>query len=122
MSAKRAAAFAKRLLQCALPGPPHFACGALLLVSEVLKAQPALWAGMLQPEDNTAAAPALPHALAPTDEGEAEAFRDLDEPEEESGQAGGGTAQPQPSHTQGAGAEAGRPAWPKPGYYDMHKR
>ena len=37
VSPKRCAAFAKRLLQVALPGPAHFACGALLLVSEVLK-------------------------------------------------------------------------------------
>jgi hypothetical protein len=37
VSTKRAAAFAKRLLQVALPGPAHFVCGALLLVSEVLK-------------------------------------------------------------------------------------
>jgi hypothetical protein len=37
VSTKRAAAFAKRLLQVAIPGPPHFACGSLLLISEVLK-------------------------------------------------------------------------------------
>lgn len=37
VSTKRAAAFAKRLLQVALPGPAHFTCGALLLISEVLK-------------------------------------------------------------------------------------
>eukprot|EP00983_Pelagomonas_calceolata_P112063 1159846-Pelagomonas_calceolata.AAC.8 len=37
VSPKRAAAFAKRLLQVAIPAPAHFACGALLLLSEVLK-------------------------------------------------------------------------------------
>ncbi|KAL6757303.1 CBF/Mak21 family-domain-containing protein [Haematococcus lacustris] len=51
ISTKRCAAFSKRLLQTAVLAPPAFACGSLLLVSEVLKAQPALWAGVLQPED-----------------------------------------------------------------------
>ncbi|KAJ9505795.1 hypothetical protein QJQ45_006511 [Haematococcus lacustris] len=51
VSTKRCAAFSKRLLQTAVLAPPAFACGSLLLVSEVLKAQPALWAGVLQPED-----------------------------------------------------------------------
>lgn len=37
MSGKRAAAFAKRLLQVAQESPPHFACGCLLLTSELLK-------------------------------------------------------------------------------------
>ena len=47
MSAKRAAAFAKRLLQVAQEAPPHFACGCLLLTSELLKARGAGlgWAG-----------------------------------------------------------------------------
>jgi len=30
--------------------PPPFACGVLLLVSEVLRDQPALWAGVTQAE------------------------------------------------------------------------
>ncbi|GFH22680.1 CBF domain-containing protein [Haematococcus lacustris] len=42
VSTKRCAAFSKRLLQTAVLAPPAFACGSLLLVSEVLKAQPAL--------------------------------------------------------------------------------
>ena len=37
VSAKRTAAFAKRLLQVAQEAPGHFACGCLLLTSELLK-------------------------------------------------------------------------------------
>jgi ribosome biogenesis protein MAK21 len=37
ISSRRAAAFAKRLLQLAQEAPPHFACGCLLLTSELLK-------------------------------------------------------------------------------------
>ena len=39
-AARRAAAFAKRLLQAALHAPPAFACGALMLVSQLLQARP----------------------------------------------------------------------------------
>lgn len=51
-SSKRVAAFAKRLLQSASYGPPAYGCGAVLLLSEVMKVQPSLWAGVQQPEDN----------------------------------------------------------------------
>lgn len=37
VSHKRTCAFAKRLLQVALESPANFACGCLILVSEVLK-------------------------------------------------------------------------------------
>jgi hypothetical protein len=37
ISSRRASAFAKRLLQLAQEAPPHFACGCLLLTSELLK-------------------------------------------------------------------------------------
>ncbi|KAG0631987.1 hypothetical protein M758_1G296500 [Ceratodon purpureus] len=47
---RRMAAFAKRLTQVALHQPPNFACGCLLVLSEVLKARPSLWDGILQPE------------------------------------------------------------------------
>eukprot|EP00897_Mesotaenium_endlicherianum_P007143 jgi/Mesen1/6457/ME000033S05757 len=43
IDSKRIAAFAKRLLQVAMQQPPQFACGVLMLLSEVLKARPALW-------------------------------------------------------------------------------
>ncbi|EFN54473.1 hypothetical protein CHLNCDRAFT_52919 [Chlorella variabilis] len=42
VSSRRSAAFAKRLLQVAQESPPHFACGCLLLTSELLKARPGL--------------------------------------------------------------------------------
>ncbi|GAB2268951.1 hypothetical protein Dimus_003889 [Dionaea muscipula] len=47
---KRVAAFSKRLLQVALQQPPQYACGCLFLLSEVLKARPALWTVVLQSE------------------------------------------------------------------------
>ncbi|KXZ46949.1 hypothetical protein GPECTOR_39g443 [Gonium pectorale] len=51
VSVKRVAAFAKRLLQLAAAAQPNWACGALLLLSQVLAAQPALWASITHPED-----------------------------------------------------------------------
>ncbi|ERN00655.1 CCAAT/enhancer-binding protein zeta [Amborella trichopoda] len=47
---RRVSAFSKRLLQVALQQPPQYACGCLLLLSEVLKARPPLWNTMLQNE------------------------------------------------------------------------
>ncbi|CAI5466910.1 unnamed protein product [Closterium sp. Yama58-4] len=49
----RIAAFAKRLLQVALQQQATFACGALLLISQVLKLRPMLWTAILEPEANT---------------------------------------------------------------------
>ncbi|MCO5553080.1 hypothetical protein L7F22_006601 [Adiantum nelumboides] len=51
INSKRTAAFAKRLLQVALQGAPHFACGCLLLLSEILKSRPTLWYAVTQSED-----------------------------------------------------------------------
>ncbi|GLI62277.1 hypothetical protein VaNZ11_004885, partial [Volvox africanus] len=51
VSVKRVAAFAKRLLQLAAAAQPNWACGALLLISQVLAVQPALWASITHPED-----------------------------------------------------------------------
>ncbi|KAG0477200.1 hypothetical protein HPP92_014041 [Vanilla planifolia] len=47
---RRVSAFSKRLLQVALQRPPHFTCGCLFLLSEVLKAKPPLWTLALQKE------------------------------------------------------------------------
>ncbi|XXG53403.1 hypothetical protein AAC387_Pa03g1495 [Persea americana] len=47
---KRVSAFSKRLLQVALQQPPQYACGCLLILSDILKARPALWNMMLQNE------------------------------------------------------------------------
>jgi hypothetical protein len=51
VSARRVAAFIKRMLQFAAGAPAHVACGVLMVVSEVLKAKPVLWAAVLEPED-----------------------------------------------------------------------
>jgi ribosome biogenesis protein MAK21 len=51
INSDRMSAFAKRLTQVALHQPPQFACGCLLLLSEILKTRPSLWNGILQPED-----------------------------------------------------------------------
>ena len=48
---RRAAAFVKRLLQVSVEAPSQFACGCLFMLSELLKSMPALWNGILQPED-----------------------------------------------------------------------
>lgn len=51
VSPKRVAAFAKRLLQVASEAPANFACGCLVLTSELLKSRPGLWNAVLQAED-----------------------------------------------------------------------
>eukprot|EP01025_Chloroclados_australasicus_P051638 TRINITY_DN6023_c0_g1_i4.p1 TRINITY_DN6023_c0_g1~~TRINITY_DN6023_c0_g1_i4.p1 ORF type:complete len:555 (+),score=132.22 TRINITY_DN6023_c0_g1_i4:115-1779(+) len=50
----RIAAFVKRLLQVSMVAPAHFACGVLLIISEVLKKHPGLFPAIMQPEDNDA--------------------------------------------------------------------
>ncbi|KAG6477513.1 hypothetical protein ZIOFF_066780 [Zingiber officinale] len=50
LNMKRVAAFSKRLLQVALQRPPHYACGCLFMMSELLKAKPPLWGTVLQTE------------------------------------------------------------------------
>ncbi|KAH7422635.1 hypothetical protein KP509_12G018100 [Ceratopteris richardii] len=51
LNLKRIAAIVKRLMQVALQAAPHFACGCLLLVSELLKLRPMLWHAVTQPEN-----------------------------------------------------------------------
>ena len=51
VSARRVAAFIKRILQFATSAPANVACGALVIVSEVLKEKSVLWAAVLEPED-----------------------------------------------------------------------
>ncbi|KAK9820060.1 hypothetical protein WJX72_005600 [[Myrmecia] bisecta] len=77
VSAKRTAALAKRLLQVAQEQAPPFICGALMLLSELMKERPALWNAILQPEDNG---------------DDVEHFEDLADPE-------GVAADPKPSTT-----------------------
>eukprot|EP01023_Acetabularia_acetabulum_P059807 TRINITY_DN7190_c0_g1_i2.p1 TRINITY_DN7190_c0_g1~~TRINITY_DN7190_c0_g1_i2.p1 ORF type:complete len:1104 (+),score=203.09 TRINITY_DN7190_c0_g1_i2:85-3396(+) len=52
ISLARISAFTKRLLQVSIVGPSHFACGTLLILSEVLKVQPGLWTAIRQSEDH----------------------------------------------------------------------
>eukprot|EP00271_Cylindrocystis_brebissonii_P018274 TRINITY_DN50_c2_g1_i1.p1 TRINITY_DN50_c2_g1~~TRINITY_DN50_c2_g1_i1.p1 ORF type:complete len:923 (+),score=335.80 TRINITY_DN50_c2_g1_i1:103-2769(+) len=54
LDGRRIAAFVKRLLQVAFQQPPQFACGSLIIVSELLKHRPTLWRHVLQSEDHPA--------------------------------------------------------------------
>lgn len=167
---RRGAAFAKRLLQTAAIAPPSYTCAALLLLSEALKAQPALWTGLLQPEDHTLTHTPHTHDSNPTDthtlangkasskgdgkkagkannkskqgnakgtaaaamveeDGE-EHFVDAPDTSDDDAAAPAGAAAAtgaadgdkarRESH-QSASTSGDRP-WPRPGYYDMHKR
>lgn len=51
VSSRRVAAFIKRMLQFAAGASANVACGALVVVSEVLKAKAVLWNAVLEPED-----------------------------------------------------------------------
>lgn len=120
---RRCAAFAKRLLQVCAHAPPSWAAGALLLLSEVLRAQPALWAGVQQPEEGA------------DDE---ERFVDIDGDSDEEGGGGGGKegggkegGEKGPARSKaaarrkgggGGGGEEPLPPWPREGGYDMRKR
>jgi len=114
-SAKRCAAFAKRLLQVAADAPPSWAAGALLLLSEVLRAQPALWSGVQQAEEGA------------DDE---ERFVDVELDSEDERAAGDADGKRERERQRAAKAEAKAaasggevvPAWPREGGYDMRKR
>lgn len=56
----RVTAFVKRLMQVALCASPGVTCGCLMLVSEVMKANPGLWSTVLQAEE-TPEPHATPH-------------------------------------------------------------
>jgi ribosome biogenesis protein MAK21 len=126
VSAKRCAAFVKRLLQCAALGPPAFACGVLLLVSEVLKKQPSLWTGVLQPEDVGGGGGGgasddddgneLFHDAVDSDDG-----LDVDEDGEKVGDRARGDMKAAAASAAAAAAKSGK-TWPRPGYYDINKR
>ena len=64
---KRVSAFSKRVLQLALCASPAWACGALFLVSELLKVKPALWPAVQQPEEADAAAAEVFHDVVASD-------------------------------------------------------
>eukprot|EP00962_Isochrysis_galbana_P011219 scaffold3145_cov101-Isochrysis_galbana.AAC.1 len=98
-SEPRRAAFAKRLLQLCAHAPPPLACGALVLVSEVSRAAPALRAMLAQPQSalrpagaSAVAAGALPGVAAPAEADKPDvapvARADGDEAEEPTAAAG----------------------------------
>ncbi|CAM6129014.1 unnamed protein product [Calypogeia fissa] len=96
---RRISAFAKRLIQVAMHHPPQFACGSLLLLSEVLKAKPSLWNSVLQAEEN---------------DGEDEHFEDVKDLDSD-GVENDADRQPlKPSETD--------VVWPKKGSYDPKHR
>ncbi|GFR50755.1 hypothetical protein Agub_g13022, partial [Astrephomene gubernaculifera] len=84
VSVKRVAAFAKRLLQLATGAQPNWACGALLLLSQVLAAQPALWASITHPEDvGGSGVEEFKDPAADDEDDGVETFRDQDGSEDE---------------------------------------
>ncbi len=142
VSPKRVAAFAKRLLQVASEAPANFACGCLMLTSELLKARPGLWNAVLQGEEKESDA--------------VEKFRDVedDDDNDEGGKSGKGkkskstkedddsedfevvpltttttttttttkASKAATTTTPGSGSNGGDTAWPLRGSYDMRKR
>lgn len=127
VSGKRVAAFAKRLLQVATAAGANWAAGALFLLSEVLKAQPALWPAIQQPEEVDGGPEDLRDLNSdgsPSDDDDDHA------PSKKSKHHGAaGRQRHQVSSAEGPAGSSGRPhrrhdapAWPKPDYYDMHKR
>ena len=95
-NSKRVAAFLKRLLQVSAEASANLACGTLLIVSEVLKRKPALWAMVKEAEDEQ--------------EGE-EHFADV-RAEDDGVEEGGGAG----------AAEAGDGRGAAPPRYDLRKR
>jgi len=114
VSAARAAAFAKRLLQVACASGAGWAAGALFLLSEVLKAQPALWAAVLQPEEAAAGETLRDAPAGSSDDEEEEAAAEAAPRTREHASAAAGAA----GHS-GRGPASG---WPPADYYDMNKR
>nr|XP_057937465.1 CCAAT/enhancer-binding protein zeta isoform X2 [Doryrhamphus excisus] len=84
---RRVKAFTKRLLQVSADQGAHFACGALFLVSEVMKAKPALKTLLLQEEGDGEEEfrdiiEDQPHEDDDDDDDEEEHFTDADKPQE----------------------------------------
>lgn len=111
-SSKRVAALIKRVLQVACGAPPNVACGALFIVSEVLKSKAALWAAITQPEDHGEERPQ--DALDDTTDADPTRTREL--VTEHNGDA----PDAQIALKGGKGGEDA--AWPKEGDYSMKKR
>ncbi|KAG1665926.1 hypothetical protein FOA52_004515 [Chlamydomonas sp. UWO 241] len=133
---KRVSAMSKRLLQSAHNAAPNFACAVLFMLSEVLKAHPALWSGILQQEDTGSGLEAFADVDVDSDDGgdgDKAAGKDEEEAEAEAGgdddddtgdmqldaarPASGGA----PSKAPASSAKA-TDAWPAEDEYDMAKR
>jgi ribosome biogenesis protein MAK21 len=112
VSPKRVAAFAKRLLQVASEAPANFACGCLMLTSELLKTRPGLWNAVLQGEEKESDA--------------VEKFKDVEEKEEEE-QDFEIVPATDPAPSPATATKQQHPnnessSWPMAGSYDMRKR
>jgi ribosome biogenesis protein MAK21 len=103
VSSKRAAAFAKRLLQVAVMQPPNVACGALLVLSEILKHMTTLWPALTNVED-IAGAEAQDVLCAEDSESDAEVAIGRNRTQDNIARA------------------EGEAVWPHAENYDMHKR
>jgi ribosome biogenesis protein MAK21 len=135
-SPRRAAAFAKRLLQAALHAPASWAAGALVLLSELLAARPELWVAVQQPERLGSAggggvdADGNGRQQEDDDDDEEERFFDAPDDGEEEEKAApappaAATQQQQQQRPSNHNSNVGAlppPPWPKPGGYDMKKR
>jgi ribosome biogenesis protein MAK21 len=138
VSARRVAAFAKRLLQVAAEAPPNFACGCLVLVSEALKARPGLWNAVLQGEER--ADGGVERFVDRDGDGDgdgsagkgqkgkkkaiaaAAAAYDSGSDEEEKEEDGGKKPAAAPAAVVAANEGAKSNEWPPPGGYDARKR
>jgi ribosome biogenesis protein MAK21 len=135
VSPRRVAAFAKRLLQVASEAPANFACGCLMLTSELLKTRPGLWNAVLQGEEKESDAvekfkDADEEQEKQDDETENNKIKKKnsttehqEEDEEEDFEVVPLTDPPPPSSAKlKAGVSNRNAAWPVPGNYDMRKR
>ncbi|CAL8467747.1 g7285 [Coccomyxa elongata] len=117
VSSKRVCAFVKRLLQVAVHQQPNFACGCLMLISQLLQEMPALWNQIMEPEEaddgmeHFVDAPD-PDTDVPTPSGQ------LEQPEEPNANSGR-LADRDASTANGNGASSSKPLI---GGYDMRKR
>lgn len=139
VSPRRVAAFIKRLLQVATEAPANFACGCLMLASQVMKAKPGMWNAVLQPEDKEDdAVETLQDAVDPGNsrkavqrDGENGEASDSDEEEDmepdlpsTSGRKTQRGTSLEAAQKPGGGKDGDGPdgSWPSEGGYDMRKR
>ena len=128
VSPKRVAAFAKRLLQVATEAPANFACGCLVLTSELLKVRPGLWNAVLQSEDKDSDAVEI--FMDADDDGRKQKKKDgqkkgsAESDEEKDADEGKSAIAKHPPATapNGTRKEEEELRWPSNDSYDMRKR